>query len=67
MKYVWLILKILGMLFVGGICYTAVTDLAWVKGVTGDGMPFIVSLVLGAVFLFWAYSVIWKPIEPPKE
>lgn len=67
MKYVWLVLKILGMFFVGSICYTDVTDLAWVKGMTGDTRPFIISLALGAVFLFWAYSVIWSPIEPPKE
>lgn len=67
MKYVWLVLKILGMYVVGDVCYVSVRDLAWVKGATGDGRPFLISLVLCPVFLFWAYSVIWKPIEPRKQ
>jgi|CZKF01.1.fsa_nt_gi hypothetical protein len=62
MKVFWIILKVLGMLFVGLTCYNSILHISAADAITSLKWPLFLVLALSALFLYWAYRVIWKPI-----
>jgi hypothetical protein len=63
MKVVWIILKVLGMLFVGLVCLASIQKMSMVSSLTGNYFFLVATLVVDAGLLYWAYRVIWKPIR----
>jgi hypothetical protein len=63
MKIVWIILKVLGMLFVGLNCLASIQRMSMVSSLTGDYKFLGVTLLVDAGLLYWAYRVICKPIK----
>jgi hypothetical protein len=63
MKVVWIILKVLGLLFVGLNCLNSIQKMSMVSSMTGNYLFLAVTLVVYAGLLYWAYRVIWVPIK----
>lgn len=63
MKVFWIILKVLGMLFVGLTCLNSIQKMSMVSSITGNYLFLAAILVVDAGLLYWAYRVIWKPIQ----
>jgi hypothetical protein len=62
-RAIWLILKVVGMLFVILACVNDIRSMAMVSQMTGNYLFLVVCLLVAAVFVYWAYRVIWKPIR----
>jgi hypothetical protein len=63
MKVVWIIQKVLGMLFVGLTCLASIHRMSMVSSLTGNYLFLVATLLMDAGLLYWAYRVIWKPIK----
>ncbi len=63
MKAVWMILKVLGMLFVCLTCLASIHRMSMVSSLTGNYWFLVATLLVDAGLLYWAYRVIWKPIK----
>lgn len=64
MKWVWLALKVLGMLFVILVCMSSLHKMGLVMGITHNFLYVLGYLPIAAALVFWAWRVIWKPISP---
>ncbi len=63
MKVFWIVLKVLGMLFVGLNCLNSIQKMSMVSSITGNYLFLVATLLFYAGLLYWAYRVIWKPIK----
>ncbi|HVV73976.1 MAG TPA: hypothetical protein VG733_18455 [Chthoniobacteraceae bacterium] len=63
----WYILKIVPTLLIGSCIFTAIQDTAWVRGATGDAVPYIIALFTSIVVAVWTYFVIWRPIQSGEQ
>ena len=62
-----IILKVLGMAIVILSCVNFIREAAIVKAVTGNADVLIKVLLVSAVFVWWAWGVIWTPIPKPGQ
>jgi len=62
-KIFWYALKVIGMLFVILNCYAFIYRMSIVRLATGNYGFLVAILLVDAGLLYWAYRVIWRPIE----
>lgn len=62
-RLMWLILRVIGMILVILSIATWVHRMVFVLHLTGDSKPLLLVSVGSAVLFYWAYRVIWLPMN----